>query len=310
MAVHVFDPKTEQSIVKIACRVEVEEVSQISFEVRSSFCHLCRVKLLVKSIVVRNLLRHRAPGGLASTDFFQSSKVVLLTDLRFPHPTLPGGLDVLDIITGVVATGLGAAAYATYRGHGVPALTTVTAIVAAAYAAAPRRTFPTAESVCGPVVGKVAVVTGATSGIGVVTAGVLFGKGAKVYIAARNPAKLEATKQDLLAKYGGEGAGEIHVLVCDLSDLKSVQSAANVFLKTESKLDILINNAGIRNHGSTQENPHQTGTRKSSWSMPCGTFPLDQVAPAGHSNSERPRGGSLEHGAPDAPHPELAATKG
>ncbi|KAL3902625.1 MAG: hypothetical protein SGARI_005748 [Bacillariaceae sp.] len=155
------------------------------------------------------------------------------------------GPDALDVITGVVAAGLGAAAYATYKGKGVPAVSTVTALFAAAYFTAPRRKFPTAEAVCPDVSGKVAIVTGATSGIGVDTAGVLFGKGANLYIAARNPSKLEATKKDLVARFGGDSAGEIHILVCDLSDLKSVQTAAKTFLKAESKLDILINNAGI-----------------------------------------------------------------
>lgn len=83
------------------------------------------------------------------------------------------GPDVLDVVTGVVAATLGAAAYATYKGRGVPAIGTVGALFAAAYVTAPRRKLPTAESVCPDVSGKVALVTGATSGIGVDTAGVL-----------------------------------------------------------------------------------------------------------------------------------------
>jgi NAD(P)-dependent dehydrogenase (short-subunit alcohol dehydrogenase family) len=155
------------------------------------------------------------------------------------------GPDPLDIITAVVVATLGAAAVATSKGHGVAAISTVTALFAAAWVTAPRRKFPTAEAVCPDVTKKIVLVTGATSGIGVDTAGVLYQNGATVYIAARNLAKLESTKELIMLKYDSKTKGGIHTLVCDLSDLDSVKQCAETFLKCESKLDILINNAGI-----------------------------------------------------------------
>ena len=159
--------------------------------------------------------------------------------------TKPKRPDPLDIITAVVAATFGAAAIATAKGHGVVAISTLTALVAAAWMTAPRRTFPTAEAVCPNVSSQIAIVTGATSGIGVDTAGVLYQNGAKVYIAARNPTKLEETKALILVKYDSKNKGEIHTLVCDLSDLHSVKQCAATFLKSERTLNMLINNAGI-----------------------------------------------------------------
>ena len=155
------------------------------------------------------------------------------------------GPDPLDIITAVVVATFGAAAVATSKGHGVAAISTITALFAAAWVTAPRRTFPTAETVCPNVTKQIVLVTGATSGIGVDTAGVLYQNGAKVYIAARNTIKLESTKEFIMAKYDSKTKGKIYTLVCDLSDLDSVKLCAETFLKCESKLNILINNAGI-----------------------------------------------------------------
>ena len=156
------------------------------------------------------------------------------------------GPDFLDAVTGAVAATIGAAGYASYKGHTVPALATLAALFSAAYVSAPRRKYPTAAAVCpDDVAGKVALVTGATSGIGIDTAGALYQKGAKVYIAARNPKKLEAAVETIKASYDSKTKGELHILVCDLGDLVSVKECVEKFLKTNGKLDILINNAGI-----------------------------------------------------------------
>src|SRR3546814_15031707 len=65
--------------------------------------------------------------------------------------------------------------------------------------------------------GKVAVVTGASSGIGFVVAKKLAAAGARVILVARTREKLEQTR-DILEKAGGEAP----VYPCDLSDLKAI----------------------------------------------------------------------------------------
>ena len=160
---------------------------------------------------------------------------------------MPRKPDVLDIITGMVAATLGGTAYACSKGYAKPALTTLGAVVASCWLAAPRRRFPTADAMTSETVaGKVAFVTGVTSGIGVDTAMALYKKGAKVFLVARNSKKLEDTKKQILdATKDMKGVGELHILVCNLGDLESVKKCAQNFLKTNQKLDMLINNAGI-----------------------------------------------------------------
>ena len=79
------------------------------------------------------------------------------------------------------------------------------------------------------------MVTGATSGIGIDTAGALYEKGAKVYLAARNPQKLQAAREEIMKKYASKTTGELIVLVCDLNDLSSVQECVQTFFKAEQR---------------------------------------------------------------------------
>ena len=85
--------------------------------------------------------------------------------------------------------------------------------------------------------GKVAVVTGGYSGIGVETTRALVHAGATVYVPVRNPAKAAETLADI-----GEG---VHIGPMDLSDLDSVREYAAVVASIEPAIDLLINNAGI-----------------------------------------------------------------
>jgi NAD(P)-dependent dehydrogenase (short-subunit alcohol dehydrogenase family) len=89
---------------------------------------------------------------------------------------------------------------------------------------------------------KVAIVTGANTGIGYETALDLYKKGAKVYVACRNQDKaLQA-----IAKMKTEnGPGELVYLPLNLASLQSVKDCAALILETETKLDLLVNNAGI-----------------------------------------------------------------
>jgi NAD(P)-dependent dehydrogenase (short-subunit alcohol dehydrogenase family) len=88
--------------------------------------------------------------------------------------------------------------------------------------------------------GKVAVITGANSGIGLVTATQLAKQGATVVIACRNAAKgAEAVKK------ASSGENIIVCMALDLSSLESVRAFAAEFQGKHSRLDFLVLNAGV-----------------------------------------------------------------
>lgn len=95
------------------------------------------------------------------------------------------------------------------------------------------------NSLNGKLVGKVALVTGCSSGIGIETARALKSTGATVYVTVRNVAKGEQALADLLEP------GRFEILVCDQNSLKSVEACADAFLKKSSILNIIVMNAGI-----------------------------------------------------------------
>jgi protochlorophyllide reductase len=89
--------------------------------------------------------------------------------------------------------------------------------------------------------GKVALVTGANAGLGLATATALAAHGAKVLLACRNVAKAEAAATQVRA-----GApAEVDVVPLDLASLTSVAEAAKLVRERETRLDLLINNAGL-----------------------------------------------------------------
>src|SRR5258705_9587838 len=88
--------------------------------------------------------------------------------------------------------------------------------------------------------GQVAVVTGAGRGIGAAIANTLAGLGAHLVLCGRTRAALEATSS-AISQTGGKST----VLPCDVADLGSVESGAKQIEQTFSRLDILINNAGV-----------------------------------------------------------------
>ncbi|MGW6195103.1 oxidoreductase [Kribbella sp. NPDC055110] len=89
--------------------------------------------------------------------------------------------------------------------------------------------------------GRLALVTGATSGLGYETALELLRHGADVLVAARNPEKAARAAETLTQK-GGRAPT---VLELDLADLASVERAADEVVKSYDRLDLLINNAGV-----------------------------------------------------------------
>ncbi|QNE76803.1 SDR family NAD(P)-dependent oxidoreductase [Streptomyces finlayi] len=88
--------------------------------------------------------------------------------------------------------------------------------------------------------GKVALVTGASSGIGEATARTLAAEGAKVAIAARRTDRLEALRAELEA-----GGATVLVLPLDVGDEQAVHAAVASTVETLGSLDILVNSAGL-----------------------------------------------------------------
>jgi len=88
--------------------------------------------------------------------------------------------------------------------------------------------------------GTVALVTGASSGIGAATASALAGQGAAVALAARRRDRLE----DLAAGIKSQG-GTVLVLECDITDQQQVAAAVDRTVVDLGRLDTLVNNAGV-----------------------------------------------------------------
>ncbi|KUJ59339.1 short-chain dehydrogenase [Flavobacteriaceae bacterium CRH] len=99
--------------------------------------------------------------------------------------------------------------------------------------------------------GKTVIVTGANTGIGFETALALYKAGANVTIACRNKDKAEEAINKMYA-IGGKGTLEIGIL--DLTNLKAIKTFADDFKSKHSKLDILINNAGVMMPPATTTN--------------------------------------------------------
>ncbi len=89
--------------------------------------------------------------------------------------------------------------------------------------------------------GKVVVVTGATAGIGAVTARELARLGARVLGVGRNPAKCAAAAAEIRAATGN---AQVDYLVADLSAQAEVRRVADEILSRAPRLDVLVNNAG------------------------------------------------------------------
>ncbi|HEY1057773.1 MAG TPA: SDR family oxidoreductase [Limnobacter sp.] len=91
--------------------------------------------------------------------------------------------------------------------------------------------------------GQVALITGANTGIGRVTATTLALQGYHVFLACRNQSKTEEVLRDIQQRSGGTAKAEFVSL--DLGDLNSVQACAQHFLNKKMPLNLLINNAGL-----------------------------------------------------------------
>jgi len=90
--------------------------------------------------------------------------------------------------------------------------------------------------------GRVALVTGANSGIGFETARALAGHGARVLLGCRNPTAATEARRSIVEVNPDADVG---VVSLDLADLASVTEAAATVTENEARLDLLVNNAGV-----------------------------------------------------------------
>ncbi|MGW3866702.1 oxidoreductase [Streptomyces sp. NPDC005047] len=89
---------------------------------------------------------------------------------------------------------------------------------------------------------RTAVVTGANSGLGLVTARDLAAKGAHVVMAVRNQEKAAAASDQIRTSVPG---ASLEMFALDLSSQESVNEAAEQILAAHDRLDLLVNNAGV-----------------------------------------------------------------
>ena len=92
--------------------------------------------------------------------------------------------------------------------------------------------------------GKIAVVTGASSGLGADAARAYAEAGANVALLARRQDKLEALAEELRAK----GIDALPV-GCDVTDEASIEKAVQTVIEHFGRIDILLNNAGVAVRG-------------------------------------------------------------
>jgi NAD(P)-dependent dehydrogenase (short-subunit alcohol dehydrogenase family) len=91
-------------------------------------------------------------------------------------------------------------------------------------------------------IGRVVIITGATSGLGKEAARVLAGKNASVIMAVRNVNKGEGVANEIREEFPN---ADVTVRELDLTSLSSVKNFSDGLAKDYDRLDILINNAGI-----------------------------------------------------------------
>jgi short-subunit dehydrogenase len=94
--------------------------------------------------------------------------------------------------------------------------------------------------------GKIAIVTGASSGIGLSVAHLLAAAGAKVALVARTQTTLERAAKEVNAKHGADRA---HAFSCDVGDFAALDALVKGVLTRLGGIDILVNNAGLNHRG-------------------------------------------------------------
>lgn len=95
-------------------------------------------------------------------------------------------------------------------------------------------------------VGKIAIVTGGSSGIGKATAARFLKEGATVYIVGLPDSKLQVAKEELAA-----AGGKVDAIGIDLNKVEDCEKVINTVYKAEGKIDQLVNAAGVYFTGPT-----------------------------------------------------------
>ena len=98
---------------------------------------------------------------------------------------------------------------------------------------------------------QVALVTGASSGIGEATAKLFAQRGYAVYAAARTMQKLQAIASD-----------KIHPVELDVTDDGAMQACVQRILDAEGHIDVLVNNAGYGSYGAVEDVPMDEARRQ------------------------------------------------
>ena len=100
-----------------------------------------------------------------------------------------------------------------------------------------------------PLHGKVAIVTGASAGIGQATARSLAAEGATVVITARRLERLETLREEISA-----AGGTVLAVAADVTSQAEVEAVIAATLDAFGRIDVLVNNAGIMRIAPIQEN--------------------------------------------------------
>jgi NAD(P)-dependent dehydrogenase (short-subunit alcohol dehydrogenase family) len=117
---------------------------------------------------------------------------------------------------------------------------------------------------------RVAIVTGASSGIGVRFAHVLAGAGAKVALAARRIERLEKLAAEL------PGSGHL-AISCDMADDADIAALVRTTIDRHGRIDVLVNNAGTSDPQPAETEPLETFRRLIDVNLTA-AFELTQLA--------------------------------
>jgi NAD(P)-dependent dehydrogenase (short-subunit alcohol dehydrogenase family) len=136
----------------------------------------------------------------------------------------------------------------------------VTGVVIAAsalvyyFATRPKHLYVSQKDLEKDLSGKIIMVTGSNSGIGLEMSIQFYKQGAQVIMTGRSPERLSAAKQEVLKSVGEVGnRPKPIVLITDFADFDQLKSAAKEFLTMNMKLDVLMSNAGTLIAGERQE---------------------------------------------------------